>query len=513
MKLLLSRDATTLPLPPRAVVVPDNVVALTKFRPWENGVVNQIAYSPDGRKLAVASSYAVSLFEAESLEYVDKHWVEKAATSVAFAPDSQHLAAGLQDGRILLWSSWKEAPLTLSGHSGFVTSLAFTTNGQRLLSGSSDGSVRLWDVDDGTQTLVADKIGQVNAVAASPDGKRLAAAGEDGDIRLWDASSAAQLWARHVHTWAVLALTFSPNSTMLATSGDEGVVYLVLAAKGGATQTLPTHSSPVHALAFLPDEETLTLALGLADGSLRLWTPGEAEARPFVQSAHAGSINTVAFAPDGRMLASSSGNDTVRLWRVADGEKMAETEQYWGWVHGLAFAPDGTLVRRVDAPGAVLEKGRWAFETAEINTFPGKPESQSAYTMATDLTPGKIEQSFSSPEAMSFWRLPGHIGTLERAGFDATRLHIHFQSLLSQPLMFAAMILLAACVSLRPPRAGGSVALAVAGLVVAFVVFFVSSYLQALGAGHQIPAFLAAWSPSLICLLLGLGVILHLEDG
>ncbi|MBP8947325.1 MAG: protein kinase, partial [Candidatus Promineofilum sp.] len=79
LALWLSRDATTLPLPPRAVVVPDNVVALTKFRPWENGVVNQIAYSPDGRKLAVASSYSVSLFEAESLEYVDKHWVEQAA--------------------------------------------------------------------------------------------------------------------------------------------------------------------------------------------------------------------------------------------------------------------------------------------------------------------------------------------------------------------------------------------------------------------------------------------------
>ena len=182
-------------------------------------------------------------------------------------------------------------------------------------------------------------------------------------------------------------------------------------------------------------------------------------------------------------------------------------------VMALSFARDGTLGRRVDAPGAALEAGQWVFESAEINTFPGSPESRPTYALATDLTPGKIEQSFSSPEAMSFWRLPGHIGTLERAGFDATRLHIHFQSLLSQPLMFAAMILLAACVSLRPPRAGGSVALAVAGLVVAFVVFFVSSYLQALGAGHQIPVFLAAWSPSLICLLLGLGVILHLEDG
>lgn len=179
----------------------------------------------------------------------------------------------------------------------------------------------------------------------------------------------------------------------------------------------------------------------------------------------------------------------------------------------LSFSEEGKLVRRIDAPGADLKDGNWIFSDAEINAFPGSVENRVTYTLPTDLTPGRIEESFSSPESMSFWRLPHHIGTMESAGFDATGLHIHFQSLLSQPLLFAAMILLAACVSLRPPRAGGAVLFAAGGLLVAFVVFFVSSYLQALGASHQIPAVLAAWSPALICLLLGLGVILHLEDG
>ncbi len=338
----ITADSTAVSLSSPIALSPDNADGMAVLDQWGQGVVNQIAYSPDGRKLAVASSYAVSLFEAESLEYVDKHWVEKAATSVAFAPDSQHLAAGLQDGRILLWSSWKETPLTLSGHSGLVTSLAFTTNGQRLLSGSSDGSVRLWEVDGGTQTLVAENIGEVNAVAASPDGSWLAAAGENGALHLWNARSVTLVSARRVNDKKALALAFSPDSTELAISGEEGVVYLVRVADGVVTHTLPTQPFPVHALAFLPDAETLTLALGQANGSLSLWTPGEGGARPLVPSAHAGSINTVAFAPGGRTLASSSGNDTVRLWRVADGAKLAETDQYFGWVHDLAFAPDGS---------------------------------------------------------------------------------------------------------------------------------------------------------------------------
>ncbi|MCB9979500.1 MAG: LPS export ABC transporter permease LptG [Rhodospirillales bacterium] len=182
-------------------------------------------------------------------------------------------------------------------------------------------------------------------------------------------------------------------------------------------------------------------------------------------------------------------------------------------VMALFFSEGGNLIRRIDAPDARLEKGEWIFEKPVINAFPGQEESPDTYTLPTEMTTLKIEESFSSPESMSFWHLPGHIGTLESAGFDATRLHIHFQNLLSQPLLFAAMILLAACVSLRPPRAGGAALFAGLGLMVAFVVFFMSSYLQAMGAAHQIPSVLAAWSPALICLLSGIGVILHLEDG
>ena len=114
---------------------------------------------------------------------------------------------------------------------------------------------------------------------------------------------------------------------------------------------------------------------------------------------------------------------------------------------------------------------------------------------------------------MSFWKLPAFIKTVEATGFDSTRLRIHFQSLLARPLLFAAMILLAAVVSMRPPRSRGTMAVITAGILMGFVIFFMSSFLQALGISHQIPVYLAAWSPSVITLLCGLAVILNLEDG
>jgi lipopolysaccharide export system permease protein len=134
-------------------------------------------------------------------------------------------------------------------------------------------------------------------------------------------------------------------------------------------------------------------------------------------------------------------------------------------------------------------------------------------TLPTELTAAEIEDSFSSPEALSFWAMPGFIQTMEATGFDAARLQVHYNSLLAQPLLYAAMVLLAAAVALRPPRRGGAMGMAALGIVIGLVVFFLASFLQALGSSHQIPVWLAAWSPALVTFLLGLAVMLNLEDG
>ncbi len=182
-------------------------------------------------------------------------------------------------------------------------------------------------------------------------------------------------------------------------------------------------------------------------------------------------------------------------------------------VMALFFTSGDQFVKRLDSEMASLEKGQWVFGNAVVSAPAGQVARESVVTLPTELTIADIEESFSSAAAMSFWKLPGHIRTLEETGFDASRLRVYYQNLLAQPLMFAAMVLLAAAVSMRPPRSKGALNYFSAGIFIGFVIFFMSSFLQALGASHQLPIFLAAWSPAIISMLLGLSVMMNLEDG
>lgn len=198
---------------------------------------------------------------------------------------------------------------------------------------------------------------------------------------------------------------------------------------------------------------------------------------------------------------------------IIHAQKVQQPEWILKNVTVFYFNEHNELLQRIDGQSAMLEKNFWTLENTVIHAKTLPKSKQDYFQVPTSLTTQDIQESFSSPESMSFWKLPAHIKTVEQTGFDATRLKVHYHSLLAQPLMFCAMILLAATVSMRPPRSRGTFAMIASGIFIGFLVFFLSSFLQALGASQQIPVALAAWSPALISFLLGLSVIMNIEDG
>ncbi len=171
------------------------------------------------------------------------------------------------------------------------------------------------------------------------------------------------------------------------------------------------------------------------------------------------------------------------------------------------------FVGRIDAESANLEDGFWHMYEATIFQ-PEKPSSyEKEYWLETDLTLTRIQDSFAPPETMSFWDLPGFIHTLEAAGFSGVRHRLHWHSLLAAPLLMCAMVLIAATFTLRHTRRGGTTFIIGAGVMTGFILYFFSDVVFALGLSDSIPVTLAAWTPSGVATLLGVAMLLHLEDG
>lgn len=189
-------------------------------------------------------------------------------------------------------------------------------------------------------------------------------------------------------------------------------------------------------------------------------------------------------------------------------------QQEWRLTNVTVFYFDGQdqFIERADGPVAYLKDGLWEIRTAVINDKLGT-RREDTRELQTELTARKIEESFAAPETISFWRISEYIHIMEETGFPTTRLRLHFQSLIAQPFLFGAMILLAATFSLRPPRFGGTGIMIVLGVLTGFFIFFMESMLHAFGISQKIPVYLAAWTPAAVSLLLGATALLHLEDG
>ena len=168
---------------------------------------------------------------------------------------------------------------------------------------------------------------------------------------------------------------------------------------------------------------------------------------------------------------------------------------------------------RINAATARLEDGFWRMTDVSIYHPEQVPEIKSEHMLETDLTLDRIQDSFAPPETMSFWNLPEFINTLEKAGFSALRHRLQWHSLLALPLLMCAMILIAATFTLRRTQRGGAGHVIGAGIMTGFLLYFITDLVFAFGLSESIPVTLAAWTPSGVALLLGLALLLHLEDG
>ena len=307
------------------------------------GRVTSVAFSPDGRLLASSSDdKTIRIWNVTTGQEVLTLTGHKGrVNAVVFSPDGKLLASagGPFDNTVKLWNvSTGRELYTLEGNPsrGWVEAVAFSPDGL-LLASIWWGEIKLWDVATGEEVRTISDYNPVESVAFSPDGKLLASGGYDPMFKLWEVATGREVHKLAGHTvgWGVNSVAFSPNGQILA-SGDcgqsedglycvKGEIKLWEVTTGSEVLTLTAHNGSVSSVAFSPYGKLLASgSCGRGDdrhcvkGEIRLWdatTGGEV----CTLTAHNGSVSSVAFSPDGKLLASSSSYErTIKLWDVSD---------------------------------------------------------------------------------------------------------------------------------------------------------------------------------------------------
>src|SRR5439155_23733187 len=134
----------------------------------------------------------------------------------------------------------------------------------------------------------------------------------------------------------------------------------------------------------------------------------------------------------------------------------------------------GRFQERIEAKGAVLESGYWRLQNANVYAVGIPPRQHESYLLTTNLTPEQVRESFATPETVPFWRLREYIELAEQAGLAASGYRLQYQLLLARPFLLAAMVILAASVSLRFFRFGGVTRMVLSGVIAGFLLYVLS---------------------------------------
>jgi len=394
-----------------------------------NGIpIHSVAFSPDSSILVSGNHDAtISLWDMETKQLIDQPLMghTDVVNSVAFSPDGKILASGSRDGTIILWDMDTRQPIgqPLTGNHGQVNSVAFHPDGTKLASGNSDGTVVIWDVDTG-QALdepLTGHTGSVTSIAFRPDGETLISGDDDGNIILWNIMFFLAVPTIGLpltrDTDPVNSLAFSPDGSTLASSSQSPTIILWDGWWGAwhrdflqligekLYENIPDGN--IKSVAFSPD------GVILAEGNDQLTitlidiATGQSNGEPL--TGHIDAVNSLAFSPDGKILASGSGDGTIILWDMDTRQPIGQPlAKHVGGVNSVAFSPDGKILASGSDDSTII---LWDMDTRQPIEQPLMVHIGTITCVAFSPN-GKILASGSSDETIILW----DVGTRKTIG-------------------------------------------------------------------------------------------------
>jgi WD40 repeat protein len=384
-----------------------------------NGRPFVLAYSPDGKTLAVGSPKGIGLYSADKLEQRLFLESDAAIADLAFSPDGLTLAVGTEKNTLSLWDPGTGDVLwtkTLEyEENGTVKYLAFSQDGSILASSSNnnfggiEGSVILWDPANGEEirTLDMEIFNYAPEIAFIPGGDTLAMLLSNGTLVFWETAAGEAPRTIPLGNNNRVGLVVSPTGGLLATGSWEGLLTFWNTTDMMLIKTIQLNGS-IHPLAFSPDgsifafslnkngpgfpEDNVITLLDVASGNFLLTFDNSLE-----------SFKDAVFSPDGATLATGSWDNTIVLWDIANGEKLRSMTGQSDTVASIDISPDGNTLA-VGRYGGSIDFYTITDNLPEVQTLTG----QNGPVQSVDYSPdGLTLASASLDNSIILWNVAG----------------------------------------------------------------------------------------------------------
>ncbi len=402
------------------------------------GAMGSIAFSPDGTLIAAGDSDGtVTVYEVASgatrMRLRHGQWVH----AVAFAPDGKTLASG--GGRVIkIWEvgGGMRPVRELAGHLLTIEGLAYAPDGARLVSGG--GTVRIWKLADGSLERELGTIrDKVSDVALRPRDGTIATASSDAAIRLWDLDDGSEIGRLGGMAGKMIAVAFVPGRDLFLTGGEDGQVRQWDLGTDAAPTTLLTNGKRIARLEPAADGRTLLVVDDVYTEGTRLSVWDLLDQREtFTLSSNSGpagpDLSVATLSPDGKSIAAGdfvNYNRHVALWDVGGTAPRTTFQLHGSSYRSIAFAPDGTLVAVADGvsrirlldtrSGASRDLVGHGYGVSSVVFSPDGTQ-----LCSTGLGNNDVSILWDVASGKPVHKLAGHTKSISRAAFspDGTRL-------------------------------------------------------------------------------------------
>ncbi|MBW4604441.1 MAG: CHAT domain-containing protein [Calothrix sp. FI2-JRJ7] len=380
--------------------------------------VFDISFNPDNKTIATASwDKTVRLWNIDGTLRTIIKGHNARINSVSFNPKAKVMASAGADNIVKLWKL-DNSLLPIQAHTGAVRSVSFSPDGAYMATGSEDATAKLWTTDGRLIKIIDNNTGGVYGVSFSKDGTKIATANVNKTAKIWSSRNLRNITTLQGHKGEVFYARFSPNGKIVATASADKTAKL-WNLNGENITTLKGHSDRVVDVSFSPDGTVIATASD--DHTAKIWKLDGTLCATLM--GHDDEVNGIDFSPQSTQIATASDDKTIGLWNVdtkilcqsnknkeihlKDNKRLREHQER---VIGVKFNRDGNMIASTSFDNTVR---LWNHNGKRTHIFQGHDD----WVWSADFSPdGEKLASASNDTTVRFWKLDTETQTLDLNG-------------------------------------------------------------------------------------------------